>query len=164
MKAESSIADPPARPLPADGELVLTRTFAAPPARVFAAWTEPEQFARWFGPHDCTVLVRTMDVRPGGTLHFCHRFAGEDVWVAGVYREVDVPRRIVFTTHFSDPSGGRVERPGYPSGDMGVTVTFTAREGGTEMVMRQAGLEVDRGEVAGWAETFDRLGEHLATR
>ena len=157
----SSTAVPPAPPFLADGELVLTRTFAAPRERVFAAWTDPEQFARWFGPHGFTTLVRTMDVHPGGTLHFCHRFAGEDVWVAGVYREVDAPRRIVFTTHFSDPSGGRVERPGFPR-DMRVTATFAERDGGTEMTVRHAGLEVDQGEVQGWTETLDRLGEHLA--
>ena len=157
-----SIAAPPAPPLSADGELVLTRTFAAPPGRVFAAWADPEQFARWFGPWNCTVQVVTMDVRPGGALHFCHQFpGGEDVWVAGVYREVDEPRRIVFTTHFSDPAGGRVERPGFPR-DMRVTATFAERDGGTEMTVRHAGLEVDQGEVQGWAETLDRLGEHLS--
>jgi uncharacterized protein YndB with AHSA1/START domain len=143
---------------------VITRTFAAPRERVFAAWTEPEQFSRWFGPRDCTVLVRAMDVRPGGALHFCHRFPGEDVWVAGVYREVDAPRRLVIATHFSDPAGGRVERAGFPLGmrEAVMTVTFTEREGGTEVVVRHAGLVADQGEGQGWTETLDRLGEHVA--
>ena len=32
--------------------LTLKRRLNAPPAKVFAAWTEPEKLAQWFGPAD----------------------------------------------------------------------------------------------------------------
>ena len=48
---------------------VTTRVFAAPRARVWDAWTKPEQYARWFGPKGCTTTVKSADVRPDGLLH-----------------------------------------------------------------------------------------------
>ena len=33
-----------------DRDLVLTRVFDAPPARVFKAWTDPETMKRFFAP------------------------------------------------------------------------------------------------------------------
>ena len=46
---------------------VLERTYDATPARVFAAWTEPAQKARWFhGPADW-VWKHAIDFRVGGS-------------------------------------------------------------------------------------------------
>lgn len=69
--------------------------------------------------------VCRLDPRPGGELHFQHTFDGhEDVWVKGIYEEVEPPERLVFTCHFSDASGARRERPGFPS-DMRIAVRWT---------------------------------------
>jgi uncharacterized protein YndB with AHSA1/START domain len=145
-----------------DGDLVLERVFRAPRERVFRAWTEPEHFARWFGPQGSSLSLCRMDVRPGGTLHFRHRFPDhEDVWVRGEYREVAAPERLSFSCHFSDPEGGRVERPGFPA-EMTITVTFAAVPEGTRLTVRQTGLVMDQGEVQGWTEGMDRLAELLA--
>jgi uncharacterized protein YndB with AHSA1/START domain len=143
-------------------ELVITRMFDARRDLVFRAWTQPEQYARWFGPRGSTLSPCTMDVRPGGTLHFCHRFADyEDVWVKGVYEVVDEPGRIAFTCWFSDDEGSRVPRPDYPA-EMRIEVSFAEAGGGTLVTIRHAGLPEDRGEVQGWREGLDRLAELLA--
>ena len=161
-QASSTAADP-AQVAWADGDLVVTRVFGAPRDLVFRAWTEPEHFARWWGPKDSTLPFCRLDARPGGTLHYCHRLpGGEDVWVAGVYREVAAPERIAFTCYFSDEAGSRVERPGFPP-EMTITVTFAEHGGRTRVTARHVGLEVDRGEVQGWIEGLDRLEEHLAS-
>lgn len=145
-----------------DGDLVLTRVLDAPREMVFRAWTEPEHFARWFGPASSTVLVAAMDARPGGVLHFRHSFPDyEDVWVRGVYREVAAPERVSFTCHFSDPAGGRADRPGFPA-EMTITATFAEEGGRTRLTIRQAGLVEDQGEVQGWTEGLDRLAALLA--
>lgn len=39
----------------------IDRDFAAPPAAVFAAWTSPEHFARWFGGKDAQVPADRLD-------------------------------------------------------------------------------------------------------
>ena len=53
-----------------DREVVLVRVLAAPPAAVFAAWTDPDAFCDWFGPAGFSCTVREMDVRPGGRARF----------------------------------------------------------------------------------------------
>lgn len=138
-------------------DLVLTRVFRAPREVVFRAWTEPEHFARWFGPHGSTMPICRLDARAGGVIHFCHRSPRHpDVWIRGVYGEVAAPERIDFTWHFSDPAGDRVERPGFPA-EMTIAVTLDEHAGGTRVTVRQSGLVRDQGEVQGWREGLDRL-------
>src|SRR5262245_15914424 len=36
--------------MPTDREMVITRLINAAPARVFDAWTDPEQVVKWWGP------------------------------------------------------------------------------------------------------------------
>lgn len=144
-----------------EGTLVLERTFSAPRARVFAAWTEAERFARWFGPAGSRLEPCRLDARPGGTLHYRHRFDDhEDVWVRGTYLEVRPPERLVFTCHFSDEGGARRDRPGFP-GEMRIEVELVEAGGGTRLFIRHAGLDADRGEVQGWTESLDRLAAEL---
>ena len=144
------------------GDLVVTRALDAPRELVFRAWTEPEHFARWWGPAGSSLPFCTLDARPGGMLHFCHRFPDyEDVWVRGEYREVAAPERISFTCWFSDAEGNRVDRPGFPP-EMTILVTLDARGGGTLLTARHAGLVEDQGEVQGWTESLDRLAALLA--
>jgi uncharacterized protein YndB with AHSA1/START domain len=144
------------------GDLVIARGLQAPRELVYAAWTTPEHFARWFGPEDSTLSPCTMDVRPGGTLHYCHRFDGvDDVWVKGVYTDVAEPERIAFRCWFSDAAGSAVPRPGYPA-EMHIAVAFDEAGAGTLVTIRQAGLPADHGEVQGWREGLDRLARLLA--
>jgi uncharacterized protein YndB with AHSA1/START domain len=77
--------------------LMLRRRIAAAPARVFAAWTGPEQLARWWGPAGTILKRADLDVRPGG--RFSIRFAtpdGEEHGVGGGYLEVVPTERLVF--------------------------------------------------------------------
>jgi uncharacterized protein YndB with AHSA1/START domain len=143
-------------------ELVLTRVFHAPRELVFRAWTDPEHFAQWFGPHGATLPDCWLDARPGGTLHYRHHFPDyPDVWIAGTFADVAAPERISFTVWFSDESGGRVERPGFPA-EMTISVVFTEHPDGTLVTIHHHGLMTDQGEVQGWTESLDRLASLLA--
>src|SRR5690606_2283663 len=46
--------------------LTFVRRFAAPPERVWRAWTEPAALKQWFGPADQPVASAELDVRVGG--------------------------------------------------------------------------------------------------
>jgi uncharacterized protein YndB with AHSA1/START domain len=82
---------------PSDREIVSERIFDVPRERVFAAYTDPELIARWWGPRGTSTTVEQMDVRPGGVWRFVIRndSDGEQNAFKGVYREIAPPERIV---------------------------------------------------------------------
>ena len=99
-------------------ELVITRTFDAPRALVWRAWTDPELFKRWWGPSVFTCPVCRMDVRVGGKYLWCMRSPdGQDFWTAGEFREVVAPERIVYTDNFADEHGNPVPASYYGMSD-----------------------------------------------
>jgi len=91
---------------PGTHELVITREFDSPRERVYAAYTEPEQIAKWWGSEEVTTIVDQMDARKGGTWRYLHRRAeGEDHAFSGVYHDVIAPERLVYTFEFEGMPG-----------------------------------------------------------
>jgi len=78
--------------------LTLKRRLKAPPARVFAAWTDPQQMKRWMGPADSTTITAEANVRVGGRYRILMRTPnGEEHDLSGVYRAVLANEKLVFT-------------------------------------------------------------------
>lgn len=78
--------------------LTLKRRLNAAPAKVFAAWTDPEKVKRWIGPGEVKALSADCDLRVGGRYRWVMRNpAGEEYDVGGVYREVVPNEKLVFT-------------------------------------------------------------------
>ena len=78
--------------------LTIKRRLKAPPAKVFAAWIDPEKVKRWMGPGEVKVLAVECEPRAGGRYRWLMRApSGEDHDVSGVYREFEPGRRLVFT-------------------------------------------------------------------
>jgi uncharacterized protein YndB with AHSA1/START domain len=81
---------------PSDREIVITRFFDAPRARVFAAWTQAEHVAHWWDPSGAPLASCEIDLRPNGAFRWVHRAAaGEGHAFAGVYLEIAAPERLV---------------------------------------------------------------------
>ncbi|TDV45479.1 SRPBCC family protein [Actinophytocola oryzae] len=141
-----------------DLDLTITRVFDAPRELVFAAWTEPDQLVRWFGPKGFTTPSCTVKLVEGGAWRTCIRDAdGVEHWSGGVYHEITPPERLVFSFAWDEPTGG-------PGHDTLVTITFDDRDGKTEMTFHQAIFRTagERdGHEEGWRETFDDLGAYL---
>lgn len=78
--------------------LTLKRRFNATPEKVYAAWTDPTQLVKWFGPDSGPVTKAETDVRVGG--RYMVEFNTEDGEkhnVSGVYREVETNAKLQFT-------------------------------------------------------------------
>jgi hypothetical protein len=73
----------------------LERWFAASPDQVFEAWTRPEHVACWWDPAGERLAICEIDLRPGGAFKFVPR-AHPDRSFAGVYQDIDPPRRLTF--------------------------------------------------------------------
>jgi uncharacterized protein YndB with AHSA1/START domain len=78
--------------------LTLKRRLKAPPAKVFAAWIDPEKVKRWMGPGEIKALSAECDARVGGRYRWRMQApSGEEHDVGGVYREVVPNQKLVFT-------------------------------------------------------------------
>ena len=53
-----------------DREVHTTRVIASPRERVFAAWSDPEQLVRWWGPNGFTNTVHRFELEPEGLWEF----------------------------------------------------------------------------------------------
>lgn len=131
---------------------------AAPRARVFAAWTRPEELVKWFGPEHCACLSATADVQIGGAWHLRMKSdsAGETDF-RGVYLVVKPPAKLVYTW-------GWKKHPLMGAGETLVTVEFLELDGGTEIHLRHEGFANvglrDRHEH-GWRGCFEKLEKFL---
>lgn len=162
-----------------DRPFVITRVFRAPREIVWKAWTEADALARWFGPKTVTLPHCTLDLREGGTFHYCMRPAeGPDSWGKWVFREIVKPDRLVFVVSFADEAGRAIRAPfdeTWPL-EMLSKVTFSEHAGfghGTVVTIEWTPhnpTEAERRTFAaghdgmrqGWTGTLDRLAEVLA--
>jgi uncharacterized protein YndB with AHSA1/START domain len=146
---------------PTDREVVVTRTFDAPRALVFDAYTQPELLKRWYRAPGRSLVVCEIDLRVGGPYRFLWRGEGrKDVGMHGVHREVACPERLVRTERWED----------WDAGEIIETVTFAERAGRT--VLTSTGLYPSRevrdavlkaGLEDGTRETFGRLADMLSS-
>ena len=88
----------------------VTRDFAATPAQLLAAHTDPELFVQWIGPDGgMETRIGVWDARDGGEWQFAQRHDGEEYRFRGCFHQVD-ERRIVQTfTYEGDPDGVALE-------------------------------------------------------
>src|SRR5262249_26974154 len=106
--------------------LTIRRHIKAPPARLYAAWTEPSQLMQWFGAVGATVDRAEIDLRVGSRYRIVYHMPdGEESSVGGVYREVVPNRKLVFTWAWRST----------PERESLVTVTFEPEGAGTLLTL-----------------------------
>jgi uncharacterized protein YndB with AHSA1/START domain len=149
------MSNTPAKPTP----FTIHQSIEAPPARVFEAWTDPQQISRWFVPVEgwsAPIDMVKVDARPGGSWRVSMvDDTGAAYPAVFHYREVNKPNRLVFTTGTPD------QDPNDP-GIALATVTFEERDGGTEMTYQGVSQDPNQEEVAGWQAMFERMARQLA--
>ena len=160
----------------ATAPFVITRSVAAPRARVWQAWTEVEHLQHWWGPKGFVVTHCKVDLRPGGLMHYRLRSPdGLDMWGRFLYREIVKPEKLVWVNSFSDEKGGITRHPmapGWPR-EMLTTVTFAEQGKGTLITVNWVPINAtdderrlfDEGRASmnqGWSGTFENLEHFLA--
>ena len=134
--------------------LTIKRRFKAAPEKVYAAWTRPEELAKWMGPAGTTALEAQADVRVGGRYHIRMVMPDDEHNVGGVYREVVPNEKLVFTWAWHSA----------PERESLVTVHLKRDDGGTLMTFTHEQFfdEAARDRHnAGWAGTFEKLTTYL---
>lgn len=158
----------------------IDRVYHAPQGMVWDAWTRREHLAKWFGPKGVSIPHCSLDLRVGGTFHYCMRWSEtNEHWGLWVFREITPPDRLVFVVSFADPKGHEIRNPWdekWPL-EMLSTVTFHPHAGssrGTLVTVEWTPVNASPEELAafragfasmeqGWGGTLEQLGEHLRT-
>jgi len=112
-------------------EMVITRTLDAPAELVWQAWTTPEHLAHWWGPDGFTITTESHEFKEGGVWKFTmHGPDGKNYSNKSVYREIDPPRKIVYS------HGGASDDDDRDGVSFVSTITFAEKDGKTEVTMR----------------------------
>jgi uncharacterized protein YndB with AHSA1/START domain len=138
----------------------IERTFDASPAEVWRAWTDPEQLAQWWGPHDFHTPVASVDVdlRPGGHLHMSmiQTANGTDYPIRfQVVEAVENELLVLFSP--AQPELGL-------NTDTTTRIEFVDEGGRTRMKLTDGPYEGNIAEQTnqGWNEQFEKLERLLA--
>lgn len=143
------------------------RTFDTPLEKVWQAWTEAEEVAKWWGPNDTTSVKCVWEAKPGGVSHTVIKAGklygpaeGQEWESKGEFKEVEPRKKLVFT---NSP---------YINGEMVaehlITVTFEEVDGKTRVKMHNEvtkakdSPEADgalQGIPYGWNQQLDKLAE-----
>jgi uncharacterized protein YndB with AHSA1/START domain len=130
-------------------DVVISRWFEAPVTAVWAAFTDADQLARWYGPAGVSVDRESVRVeaRPGGTWAMTMLAGERRMPLHGTVTEVEAPHHLVVTDEMPD---GTV---------VTMTVELTEVDGGTRLDMRQGPFPTTGadGAEAAWLQAMDKL-------
>ncbi|EWT01435.1 activator of HSP90 ATPase [Intrasporangium oryzae NRRL B-24470] len=129
-------------------QLVIERTYAASPDRVWDAWTRSDEVERWYCPNPTAPTSASLDVRPGGE----HRVDMGPYRLTGRYSAVEPGRRLAHTWSFD---GGD---------ETAVDVRFEPAGTGTLVTLTHEGFAADDDRVGirqGWELSLLRLAALL---
>jgi uncharacterized protein YndB with AHSA1/START domain len=150
--------------------LVSERTFNAPKDRVWEAYTNPDQLAKWWGPRGWKTEIRHMEFEDGGYWHYGMRcndpeqreWYGKTSWGRGTFRIIRPRDAFEYSDDFCDEHGSVNQ-------EMPVSytrMTFEEKNGATTVTARseyetpaELSQLLDMGMETGFAETWDRLAE-----
>jgi uncharacterized protein YndB with AHSA1/START domain len=144
-------------PKSADHSLVLIvrRTIAASPQRLFEAWTQPLELQRWWGPKGVVCSAAEVDPRVGGRYRIANRFPdGTTVWISGEFLRVEPPRELVYSWRLE--SAKSAER---------VTVRFEPHGEQTEVIVTHERIRDDRSRdrhQQGWDDCLSGLAVYVS--
>ena len=139
--------------------LVMERTFTAPAARVFDAFTESEVMRRWWhAERRWETAVAEVELRVGGAIRvvMLDPDRGVEYGGGGHYTEIDRPTRLAFTWTWDDGEQGG--RPNL------IEIEFAEGDGGTRVTFTHRGLadaESVRSHEGGWGGAFENLARAL---
>lgn len=149
-------------------EFTLERRLAAPIARVWRAWTHPDELTAWLHPEDLRSPRPDIfaDVREGGRYRYvmADPTDGARYPAGGTYLEVDEPHRLVFTWSV----GGRGEGTEVLDDATAPVATVTLTADGPEHTLCRFHLRGvpgaapgDDGVHDGWTSALDILDRHV---
>ena len=133
--------------------VTLHRVLAAPPEKVYRAFTDPNAMASWLPPYGFVCAVHSMEVKVGGSykMTFINFTTGNGHSFGGKYLEIKPNELLKYTDVFDDPN---------LPGEMITTIMLKKVSVGTELTATQTGIPAMIPTEAcylGWQESLDKL-------
>ena len=143
---------------PGQDPVIVEGLFRADPARVFRAFTEPEEVSCWFVPNTGELLSVEIDLKVGGKWCFVmERTREKQIHFEGEYILIDAPNRLEFSwRHVQEFADGTREA----TDSSKVAVTFTQAGKATEVRLSHEAIKTEdarQGVGGGWNGCFKRL-------
>jgi uncharacterized protein YndB with AHSA1/START domain len=138
----------------------IIREFAAPPERVFRAYTDPDVFVQWLGPDQTSVRLDRWDAVSGGSYRYTMvRGSEELVTFWGSFHELRSPDRLVQTQSMEGVGDGAILNTvtfeELPDGRTRLTDTTLADSFEVRDMILASGM--DEGVIAGYAKLDELL-------
>ncbi|MGI9418897.1 MAG: SRPBCC family protein [Geminicoccaceae bacterium] len=148
---------------PGANPVTIEAVFPTTAARLFDAWTQPEQLRQWFGMDPSALGDIQIDLREGGVWRFVMRCGdGREEVLEGRYLEILPGERLAFSwSHKVKTSDGGDKRTP-PSR---VTIQFEPMGAATRMTLEHVEIVTDGGRVGvrkGWQASFRALADLVA--
>ena len=137
--------------------LTIKRRLNAPPEKVYAAWTNPQNITRWFGPANARIgsVQADIDARVGGRFRISFSTDDEYYEAGGVYREVVPNQKLVFSWAWHST----------PERESQVTISLKPDGDGTLLTLHHEQFfdsAARDGHERGWTGMLDNLEKYIA--
>jgi uncharacterized protein YndB with AHSA1/START domain len=138
--------------------LEVRRILPAARAEVFAAFSDPNQLAKWWGPEGFTIASLKFHPRVGDIYRIeMQPPVGDRFYLTGEFREVDPPARLAFTFVWEDPDPDDVETL--------AALSFRDLDESTEIALSQGSFKTEARRALhrdGWGDSFDKLEQLIS--
>ena len=138
----------------------MKRVLPAPRPVAYAAFSDPTELAKWWGPQGFTSQSLEFQARAGESYRIeMQPPEGDRFYLIGAFREVDPPARLEFTFVWEDPDPDDVETV--------VALSFRDIADWTEVALVQGPFKTDARRALhrnGWADSLDKLASLLSAR
>lgn len=146
-------------------DVIVTRTFHAPRALVWDAFTQEDHLKEWWGPHWFTNGRVDVDLRVGGHMRIDMQSPdGATFPMVAMFKEIRPPEKLVFL------DSAFMDEKGVAKMETLTTITFAEDAGRTTVMVHNQILHVDpallpalAGMEEGWSMSLERLGGHIGS-
>ncbi|MFD0988172.1 SRPBCC family protein [Methyloligella solikamskensis] len=157
-------------------DFVISRVFDVPRDLLWTCFTDPERMRQWWGPKGFKVRISDMDLREGGSYHYCLEAPdGAAMWGLFQFRQIVPGERLVFVSSFSDAERQITRHPLQEVWPLTLLSTFSfadAPGGKSEFTVRWRPWDATEAEqrafkenhdsmVQGWSGTMDQLAAYV---
>src|SRR4051812_39843177 len=142
-------------------KLEVAKDFAVPVARLYQAWTSPEELKQWWHPMGNILQHAVTQPQVNGPLEyvFANEQGAHSFTIHGTYKEVQEESRLVYTWNWQIPAATVGNR------EYLLTVVFSSTGNGSRLAVTQENFtneEAVQPHREGWEKALNELQQFLA--